>query len=84
LVEWRSLGAELDVDGFAFGLIGPFEIRAVTFGGIAVASALRLTALHHSFQDGSLQKEIQLLEFSLNVVELLRGGAEGRRSGCFA
>src|ERR1039458_4975631 len=55
-VERCGLRAELDVDGLAFGLVGPFEIRAVAFGGIVVAGALLLAALHHPLQDGSLQE----------------------------
>lgn len=77
LIQRRRLRAELDVDGLALGLVGQLEIRAVTLGGIAVAGALRLAALHHPLQDGSLQEIIQLLEFSLDLAESLGSGAKG-------
>ena len=77
LIQWRGLRAEFDIDGLALGLVGQLEIRAVTFGGIAVAGALRLAALHHPLQDGSLQEIIQLLEFSLDLAESLGRGADG-------
>jgi hypothetical protein len=76
LVEWSGLWGELDVDGLAVDLIGPFEIGAMPFGRIAMAGALRPAALHHPFQDGSLQEEFQLEEFPLSDVEALRGGSE--------
>ena len=66
--------AELNIDGLAIGLVGPFEVWAVASGGIAVAGALRLAALHHPLQDGSLEKVIQLLEFLLGLAESLGRG----------
>jgi hypothetical protein len=84
LIERRSLRAELHIDGLAVGLVGPFEVRAVTSGGIAVAGALRLAALHHPLQDGSLEKVIQSLEFLLGLAEWLGRGQEGWESGGFA
>src|ERR1019366_8544684 len=63
---------------------GPFEIRAVAFGGIVVAGALLLAALHHPLQDGSLQEIIRLLDFPLGLAEPLCGGAERCGSGCWA
>ena len=77
LVERGCVGAEPDVDGLALGFVGPFEVRAVTFGGIVVAGALRLAALHHPLQDGSLQEIVQLPELSLRLPEGLGGSAEG-------
>jgi hypothetical protein len=79
LVEGRGLRAELHVDGLAVDLVGPFEIRAMPFGGIAVAGALRPSALHHALQDGSLQKAVELLEFFLQgLAEALCWWAVGR------
>jgi hypothetical protein len=39
LVEGSGLRAKLDVDGFAFDLVSPFEVGAVTLGGIPVTGA---------------------------------------------
>jgi hypothetical protein len=43
-VEGSGMRAELHIDGLAFDLIGPFEIRAMTFGGVSAAGALRPAA----------------------------------------
>ena len=69
--------AELNIDGLAIGLVGPFEVWAVASGGIAVAGALRLAALHHSLQDGPLQEIVQLVEFLPGLAEAGRGRQEG-------
>ena len=84
LIEQRSLRGEFHVDGLAVGFVGLFEVWAVTFGGIAVAGALRLAALHHPLQDGSLEKIIQMLEFLLRLAESLGRDGEGRQSSGFA
>ena len=81
LIEGRCLRAEFDVDGLAGGLIGPFEIRSVALGRVAVADALRLAALHHPLQNGALQETVELLEFLPGQAEAL-SGLEGR-SGWF-
>ena len=36
LIERRGLRTELDVDGFALDLVGPFEVRAMTLGGVGI------------------------------------------------
>ena len=72
------MGAEFDVDGLARNLIGPFEVRAVTLGGVAVAGALRFAALHHPLQDGALQEKVELVEFLPGQAEALDCGLEGR------
>ena len=84
LVEGRALRTELHVDGFTFDLIGPYEIGAVAFGGIAVAGALRPSALHHSLQDRSLQKIVELLEFLQGLAETLLVGCREGGAGWFA
>src|ERR1035438_9785134 len=73
LIERRCLGAEFDVDGLACSLIGPFEVRAVARGRIAVAGALWPAALHHPLQDGPLQKIVQLVEFLPGLLEVGTG-----------
>ena len=73
------LAAELHVDRLAIGLVGPFEVGAVTFGGVAVAGALGMAALHHPLQDGSLEKVIQMLELLPGLAESLGRDGEGRQ-----
>ena len=65
--------AELHVDGLAVDLVGPLEVRAVTLGRIAVSGALRVAALHHSLQDGTLQEIVQFAEVFAEP-----GGSVGR------
>ena len=84
LIEWRGLGAELHVDGFALDLVGPFEIRAMTMGSIPLAGAVGVTALHHSFQDGPLQEIPQLVEFLPSLAEARVWVAGEDRSSSFA
>ena len=84
LIERRGLLAELHVDGFAVDLVGPFKIRAMTLGGIPVAGAVGLAALHHSLQDGPLQEIPQLVELLTGLAEAWVGGAEEGRARCFA
>src|ERR1039458_9212581 len=69
LIERGGLRAELHVDRLALDFVGPFEVRAVTPGRIAVAGALRLAVLHHALQDGPLQEIVQLLEFLPDLME---------------
>jgi len=84
LIERGGLRAEFHVDCLAPDLLGPFEVRAVPLGRIAVAGALRLATLHHALQDGPLQEIVQLLEILPDLAEAgLQGGVEGW-AGCFA
>ena len=76
--------AELHVDGLALDLIGPFEIRAVTFGRVAAAGTLRPAALHQAFQNGSLQEVVELLEFLPGLAETLLICFRAAGDGCFA
>ena len=84
LVERRGLRAELHVDRLAVDLIGPFEVRAVTQGGVPVAGAVRVAALHHPFQDGAFQEIPQLVEFPASLAEARIGGGGEGRSRCLA
>ena len=55
--------SELHIDGFALGLIGPLEIRAVAFGRILATSALGLAALHHALEKRPFAEVVQFLKF---------------------
>ena len=68
----------LPFDGFAFGLIGPLEVGAVTLGGVAVASTMGPAAFHHSLQNRPFQEIFELVEFLPGVAETLVSVAEGR------
>lgn len=55
-----GFGSELYIDSFAFGFVGPVPVRAMAFGGVCVAGATGLAALHPPFQDGSLAKVLDI------------------------
>jgi hypothetical protein len=76
------LGAEFDADGLARNLIAPFKVGSVTLGGVAVAGALWLAALHHPLQDGALQEIVELEKFLPGQAEALGGWED--RTGWFA
>lgn len=82
-IERRRFGGELHVDGRAVGLISPFEVRAVAFGWIVVAGALRPAALHRPLQDGAFQKVLKLEKFPPGLAEALGLGAENNGAGRF-
>ena len=56
----------------------------MTLGGIPVAGAVGVAALHQSLQDGPLQEIPQLVEFLTSLAEAWVGGAGEGRWGCFA
>ena len=71
LIDRRGLGTELYVDGLAVDLVGPFEVRTMTLGGMAMAGATRLAALHHSLQHRSLAEALQLFDAPFEFMEAL-------------
>jgi len=56
LIDRHLIRGKANVDGFAFGLIGPFKVRPVAFGRIAVTGTAILSAFHHPFQHCSFAK----------------------------
>jgi hypothetical protein len=56
-------GSEFHIDGFAFGLIRPFEVRSVAFGRVWAASALGFAAFHHALEKRPFAEVLQLLKF---------------------
>jgi hypothetical protein len=58
-------GSELHIDGFAFGLIRPLEVRSMAFSGVVAASALSFAALHHPLEKRPFAEVFQLLKFPL-------------------
>jgi len=61
----HRLGSEFYIDGLAFGLIGPLEVRAVSFSRVLAASALGFAALHHALEKRPFAEILQLLKFLL-------------------
>ena len=57
--------SELHVDGFAFGLISPLEVRSVSFSRVLAAGALGFAALHHPLEKRPFAEILQLLKFLL-------------------
>jgi len=82
-IKRRRFRGELNVDGLAVDLVRPFEVRAVAFGRIVVAGALRSAALHHPLQDGSFQEVLELEEFPPGLAEALGLGTENHCAWCF-
>ena len=63
--QGHYIGSELHIDGFAFGLVRPLEIRAMAFGRILAASALGFAAFHHPLEKRPFAEVLQLLKFPL-------------------
>ncbi len=63
--QGHYITGEFHIDRFALGLVGPLEIRPVAFGRVVAASALGLTALHHSLQKRPFAEVLQLLKFPI-------------------
>ena len=61
----HHFGSEFHIDGFAFGLIRPLEVRSVAFVRILAASALGFAALHHPLEKRPFAEILQLLKFLL-------------------
>ena len=81
-VEGSGLWTQLHIDGFALDLVSPFEVGAMTLGGIPVTGAVGMAAFHHALQDGSLEEIPQLLEFPTSLAEArIRGAEEGGSRG---
>ena len=61
----RDFRSELHIEGFAFGLIRPLEVRSMSFSRVLAASALRFAALHHPLEKRPFAEILQLLKFLL-------------------
>jgi hypothetical protein len=61
----HHFGSEFHIDGFAFGLIRPLEVRSVAFGRVLAASALGFAAFHHPPEKRPFAEVLQLLKFPL-------------------
>ena len=59
----HHFGSEFHIDGFAFGLIRPLEVRSVAFVRILAASALGFAAFHHPLEKRPFAEVLQLLKF---------------------
>jgi hypothetical protein len=81
LIKWSRLAAELDIDGFAFHFVGPFEVRAMALSGVGAASAVGLATLHHPLRHRSLEEIVQFLELLTRLAEGWVRGVEGCRAG---
>ena len=46
----RDFRSELHIDGFAFGLIRPLEVRSMALSRIMAAGTLGFAALHHPLE----------------------------------
>src|SRR5260370_42348146 len=61
----HHFGSEFHIDGFAFGLIRPLEVRSMSFGWVLAASALGFAAFHHPLEKRPFAEILQLLKFPL-------------------
>ena len=61
----HHFGSEFHIDGFAFGLIRPLEVRSMSFSRVLAASALRFAALHHPLEKRPFAEILQSLKFLL-------------------
>ena len=55
-LEGSRFSCELHIDCFARSLVGPLEVRPMSFGGVVLAGAASFAALHNPFEQGPLQK----------------------------
>ena len=63
--QGHHFGSEFHIDGFAFGLIRPLEVRSMSFGWVLAASALGFAAFHHPLEKRPFAEVLQLLKFPL-------------------
>ena len=61
--QGHHFGSEFHIDGFAFGLIRPLEVRSMSFSRVLAASALGFAALHHALEKRPFAEILQLLKF---------------------
>ena len=61
----HHIGSEFHIDGFAFGLIRPLEVRSMSFGRVLAASAVGFAAFHHPLKKRPFAEVLQLLKFPL-------------------
>ena len=61
--QGHHFGSEFDIDGFAFGLVRPFQVRSMAFGRVLAASALGFAAFHHPLEKRSFAEVVQFLKF---------------------
>jgi hypothetical protein len=59
----HHVASEFHIDGFAFGLIRQLEVRSVAFGGVMLAGAAGLAALHHALKKRPFAEVLQFLKF---------------------
>ena len=61
----HHFGRQFHINGFAFGLIRPLEVRSMAFVRVLAASAPGFAALHHPFEKRPFAEIVQLLKFPL-------------------
>ena len=61
----HHFGSQFHIDGFAFSLIRPLEVRSMSFSRVLAASALGFAALHHPLEKRPFAEILQLLKFLL-------------------
>ena len=61
----HHFGSEFHIDGFAFGLIRPLEVRSMSFSRVLAASALGFASFHHPLEKRPFAEILQLLKFLL-------------------
>jgi hypothetical protein len=68
---------EFDIDRFAVGLVGKFEVRAMALGGVGGTGAPGFAALHHSLQNRTFAEILDLLQTPSEFQEALRVAFQG-------
>ena len=61
----HHIARKFHIDGFAFGLIRPLEVRSMSFSRVLAASALGFAAFHHPLEKRPFAEILQLLKFLL-------------------
>jgi hypothetical protein len=72
LIQGCHFRVKLEVDSLVVDFVGALEVGSVTAGGVPVTGALRIAALHHSFEDGSFTEVVQLQDLLFEGCEALR------------
>ena len=68
----HHVASEFHIDSFAFGLIRPLEVRSVAFGGVMLAGAAGLAALHNALKNRPFAEVLQFLKFPFERLKASR------------
>ena len=71
-IQGRHFRVKLEVDSLVVNFVGALEVGSVSAGGVPVTGALRIAALHHSFEHGSFTEVVEMQDTLFERFEALR------------